>query len=373
MFAVALFVTPAAFATADATHATLTCTECHATKPAAGQPMDFVTGSQASLCGKCHGASSVKATSMAIMSLATPANITNKHGTFGAIPESMKGWMIQWLASKGEPAWGDPSVPWTYGCTSCHLMHSSNPNPYPAFLRYDMTNGELCNFCHGGTVNPVPDWTLMTTRRVLYGPAHLGLLKADGVTEDSVPAFPKDGDVVSSTVNFPLAAFSGIHRSTNDIAYRISIPGSVFNVRDVNPSNHTLWYINADMVTWDTTLEADGPYTVTITPYTPSTLVDANSVTFSVVVQNLTLAEKVGTLADKVRIAGILNQNIANSLISMSTNAYNAAKTENWNAVSGILNAFKYHTEAQRNKSIPSTVADELVAFVNTLLAQITR
>lgn len=366
LLSAALCATPGAFAS-DATHAALACTDCHATQPAAGQPVDYISGDQAGLCGKCHASSTASEAPMAMMSLTTPLNIVNTHSNSGAIPASMKEWMIQWLAANGYPAWGDPAATWTYGCVSCHTMHGA---PYPSLLRYNMTNGELCNLCHAGTANTATDWTLPSSRRVLYGPSHLGLLQADGVTEIPVPAFPKNGDVVSSTVNFPLTAFTGFHRTTADIAYRISIPGSVFNVRDINPANHMLWYIDADMVTWDTTLEANGSYTVVITPYTPSTMAEANPVSFTVSVQNLTLADTGCTLADKVRTAGILNEGVENSLLSKAANACKAAQAGNWNAVSGILGAFRNQTEAQAGKFVPAASAQSLTTFVDSLLAK---
>jgi len=363
-----LFSAPAVFATAEGPHATISCLECHASEPAAGRPVDFVTGDKLSVCGKCHGSSSSTVAAAPLSMTLAAANVVNRHASSGMIPDAMKPWINQWLTDNGYPIWGDPSTSWSYGCSTCHKMHGA---PYPALLIYNMQHGELCNLCHGGTANTATDWTLESARRVLYGPAHTGLVQADGVTEVPVPQFPSNGDVVSSTVNFPLAAFSGFHRSTADIAYKIGIPGSVFNAREVNPADHMSWYLGAGMVTWDTTLEANGPYTITITPSTPSTLVDANPVSLTVVVNNQTLADRICTLADKVRSAGVLNQGVENSLISKATNACKSAQQGNWNAAAGILGAFKNAVAAQSGKFVPAASATMLITFTDSLLTQI--
>lgn len=352
VFSIMLLCSPVVFAV-DAIHQTLSCTSCHATTPVDGQPVDFVGGDKTAVCDQCHGQQPVMALSASLAATA----IVNEHSSTAAIPAEMQQWMI----SQGFT--GDTSY---IGCMTCHTMHGA---PYPFLLKYDMTNGELCNLCHNGTVNFDSDWTSTSSRRVMYAPAHLGL--ADGSSEVPAPAAPNDGDTVSSAVNFPLAVFSGLHRTTSDIAYRITIPGSVFNVRDVNPANHMLWYYQSDMVTWDTTVEANGPYTVTITPYDPVTLVDANPVSFSLIVKNETLADKICTLASKIAEAGIQQRGIENSLVSKASNACRAAQSGNWNATAGILGAFRNQTEAQQGKFIPDASAQALIAFVDSLLAQI--
>lgn len=351
-FSIMIFCSPVVFAV-DTIHQSLNCTSCHATEPVDGQPVDFIGGDKTAVCDQCHGQSPTAFPA----SLAATA-IVNQHSSAGAIPAEMQQWMI----SQGFS--GNTSY---ISCMSCHKMHGA---PYPALLQYDMTNGELCNICHNGTVNVANDWTSTTSRRVMYAPAHLGL-SADGSSEVPAPAAPKDGDTVSSAVSFPLAVFSGLHRTTSDIAYRITIPGSVFSEQNVNPANHMLWYYQSDMVTWDTTLEANGPYTVTITPYDPVTMVDANPVSFMLTVKNETLADKICTLSSKIAEAGIQQRGIENSLVSKATNACKAAQSGNWNATTGILGAFRNQTEAQQGKFIPDASAQALISFVDSLLAQI--
>jgi len=353
LFSVMVLCSPAVFAV-DTIHQTLTCTSCHATTPVDGQPMDFIGGNKTAVCDTCHGQPPAMAFSASLAATA----IVNEHSPSAAIPTEMQQWMI----SQGYI--GNTSY---IGCMTCHQMHGA---PYPVLLRYNMANGELCNLCHNGIVNAASDWTSTASRRVMYAPAHLGL-SADGSTEVTAPAAPKDGATVSSAVSFPLTAFSGLHRTTADIAYRITIPGSVFSVRDVNPANHMLWYYQSDMVTWDTTLEANGPYTVTITPYNPVTMTDANPVSFTLIVKNETLADKICTLSSKVAEAGIQQRGIENSLASKATNACKAAQGENWNATAGILGALRSQTEAQQGKFIPDASAQALISLVDSLVAQV--
>lgn len=349
-----LLLTPQFIFANDPAHQSLSCTTCHATQPVDGQPVDFLTKDKAALCGQCHGMSGALAFSA---SLATTA-VVNAHSETAAIPIEMQQVMI----SQGFT--GDTSY---IDCMTCHKLHAT---PYPALLRYNMTNGELCNLCHTGTVNTATDWIYSASRRVIYAPAHLGLT-SDGTTEVPAPAAPKNGDTVSSTVSFPLAVFSGLHRTTPDIAYRIEIPGSVFTARNVNPANHMLWYYQSDIIVWDTTLEANGPYTVTITPYNPVTMADAAPVTLTLVVKNETLADKICTLSSKVTEAGIQQRGIENSLISKASNACKAAQGGNWNATAGILGAFRNQVEAQQGKCISDPAATVLISFTNMLLAQV--
>lgn len=360
-----------AFATADGLHQSLACTSCHVNQPVDGQPVDFI-GDKENLCSGCHGKSATAAApAMAAMTVETvqAAAIVNAHSSYGTIPESMKQNMIEWLKQKGLPLIGDPTSAWSMGCTTCHKMHGA---PYAMLLSYDMKNGELCQLCHGGTANSVTEWTNAASRRVLYSPSNSGQLQVDGITEISVPTAPKSGDVVTSTVNFPLTVIAGIHKtqSTADIGYKISIPGSVFGTKDINPANHLYWYFGQDMVTWDTTLEQNGPYDIIITPYTPSTLVDATPVTLSVEVKNLTLADKICTTEGKIRTATIDNEGIRNSLVSKANNACSAAQRGNMNAARGLLEALINQVEAQKGKHVATNSADELIKSVNLLLLQ---
>lgn len=369
---VTLLLPSLAGATANGLHQTLDCTSCHASQPVAGQPVDFVTGTQEKLCSQCHTSSgAVTTSSMSLMTVETvqPTTVVNGHSSSGAIPEAMKKHMIQWLTERGLPLPSPVDSPWSYGCLTCHGMHNVK---YPMLLKYDMTNGELCQMCHGGTFNYDPLWTQATTRRVLFAPSHSGLLQADGISEVPVPAAPQSGSLVTSTVNFPLAAFSGFHRSraTSDIAYRVGIPGSVFGAKDINPSSHLYWYFGSDMVTWDTTLEANGPYTVSITPYTPSTLVEANSIVFTLVVNNMSLADKICTIEAKIRETAINNEGVRNSLLSKAANACKAAQAGNMVAANGVLEALINQLEAQKGKQVDEEGANALIAFVNSLLVQ---
>jgi predicted CXXCH cytochrome family protein len=264
-------------------HKDLQCTACHATRPVQGQAVDFVTGDGKTLCVKCHEQQAGGSSLMTGTSVVSATALVKTHSSSSPIPEAMKEQMIQWLASHNYPAYGDPAVPWTLSCSSCHDTHRGSS---PAMLKYNMENSGLCTFCHGGIMNIASDWSQATARRVLFGPSHLGLKQTDG-TEVPAPASPEDNDVVSGVVNFPLAVLTGVHRTTADIAYRISIPGSVFNVRDVNPADHLYWDYSGDMVTWDTSLEANNSFfKVTITPYDPVTLAEGNPVVFYVLVKN---------------------------------------------------------------------------------------
>ena len=276
VFSALLVAVPVAIATPDGPHNKLRCTECHSVRPAAGGPVSFVTGDSSTLCAKCHASSHNSMLAVAAVSV-------KSHSSTAAIPEAMKQQMIQWLSSHNYPAYGDPLLPWTLSCNSCHTMHGAPY--YPVLLRYNMENGGLCTFCHGGLMNIASDWQQATARRVIFGPTHLGLRQTDG-TEVPAPAFPKDNDLLSGVVNFPLAVLTGDHRTTTDIAYRISIPGSVFNVREVNPASHMYWAYQTDMVTWDTRLETNKPYTVTITPFDPVTLAEGAPVSIYVLVRN---------------------------------------------------------------------------------------
>ena len=238
-------------------------------------------------CESCHFQNQSAATSGSLVMAAETTATVNSHKTAAAIPETMKQQMISWLNQKNLPLPADPAISWSMSCTTCHVMHSSRA-PYPSLLRYNMLNGEMCQLCHGGTINTAVNWTNPSSRRIIYAPSNPGNLQADGITEIAVPPAPKYDDVVSGMVNFPVAAFAGIHaaRVTGDIAYRITIPDSTFGERVVNPASHMLWQFGPEMLTWDTTVEANGPYTVVITPFTPSTSVDATPTVLSVIVDN---------------------------------------------------------------------------------------
>lgn len=369
--AVAFLISTPSFATGTGeSHQTLTCTSCHITQPVSGQPVDFVGGDKEKTCNQCHGRTADTASASAAMSLAADpvqtAAIVNAHTSFASIPESMKQHMIQWLNQNGYPLPYNPGLPWSMTCSTCHKTHGA---PYPMLLIYNMEGGELCQLCHGGSINTAADWTSTTARRVLYSPSSSGQLQADG-TEMPAPPAPKNGDVVTSTVNFPVAAFGGFHRKVSDIGYKVSIPGSVFGTREVAPSNHMYWYFGSDMVTWDTTLETNRQYTVNIIPTTPSASAEANSVTFSVVVNNLTLADTMCTAEGKIRSATIGNEGVRNSLLSKASNACNAMQHGNVTAAKGLLQALINQIEAQRGKHIDAATVDALIAFIGSLLAQ---
>lgn len=253
-------------------------------------------GNKEDRCEKCHSekqnaltAASAVTTNSLMAAEATVA-VVNSHKTSAPIPSSMKQQMITWLTANNLPLPADPAVNWSMSCNTCHVVHGTNPRVYPGLLRYNLLNGELCQMCHGGTINTAINWTTPEARRVLYAPSNPGKLQADGITEIVPPAAPKYAQTVRGTVNFPLTAFTGIHsgRVTADLAYKVTIPGSIFGERIVSPASHMSWQFEPEMITWDTTLEANRPYIVVITPFTPSTSVEATPVVLSVLVDNTT-------------------------------------------------------------------------------------
>lgn len=244
-------------------------------------------------CEKCHSDKQstpevASGASFSLMATAAGTAVVNLHKTSGGIPASMKQQMIAWLTQRSLPLPADPNVAWSLSCNTCHVMHGSGPRIYPGLLRYNLLNGELCQMCHGGTINTAVNWTAPEARRVLYGPSNPGKLQPDGVTEIVPPAAPKYDQTVRGVVNFPLSAFTGIHSAkiSADLAYKVTIPGSVFGERIISPASHMSWQFGTEMITWDTTLEANRPYIVVITPFTPSTAVEATPVVLSVIVDN---------------------------------------------------------------------------------------
>lgn len=247
-------------------------------------------------CEKCHSDKQstpemASGASFSLMAAEATATVVNAHKTSAAIPSSMKQQMIAWLTQRSLPLPADPAVNWSLSCTTCHVMHGSSPRVYPALLRYNLLNGELCQMCHGGTINTAVNWTAPEARRVLFAPSNPGKLQADG-TEIVPPTAPTYDQTVRGVVNFPLSTFTGIHsaRITGDLAYKVTIPNSVFGERVVSPASHMSWQFGPEMITWDTTLEANRPYIVVITPFTPSTAVEATPVVLSVIVDNTTPA-----------------------------------------------------------------------------------
>lgn len=352
-------------------HLSLLCTDCHETQPLEGQPVDFRAGGPVQMCAVCHHETETPQTPVmrsmsftAAQSLAAES-VVNRHPSSGSIPEAVKQWMIQWYTARGL-SYGDPSVPWNYGCGTCHKVHNA---PYPYLLAYTLEDGELCSLCHGGSYNTDPQWISSASRRVVYGPDHLGLVQSDGITELPAPPAPKDGDVVSGTVSFPLAAFSGFHRTTEDIAYRISIPGSMIGSIDVNPSNYLYWYMGAEAASWDTTQEANGEYVVSIIPSRPSTLVDASPLSFTLTVSNLTTEDRICALGTEISDANIENKGIENSMLVKAANACKAVRAGNTKAAGNILKALLHEIEAQRGKALSEDAADALIESIQEFLA----